>query len=71
MNRLKTPLHLSFLTVLMVLMGSVIGGKTGMVFSFFMAAAMNFFSCRFPDKIVLSCMVPKNSASTNLSIRKD
>jgi heat shock protein HtpX len=53
MNRLKTTLLLSLLTVLMVLMGSAIGGKTGMVFAFFMAAAMNFFSYWFSDKIVL------------------
>ena len=53
MNRLKTTLLLSLLTVLMVMMGSAIGGKTGMVFAFFMAAAMNFFSYWFSDKIVL------------------
>jgi heat shock protein HtpX len=53
MNRLKTTFLLSLLTVLMVLMGSAIGGKTGMVFAFFMAAAMNFFSYWFSDKIEL------------------
>jgi len=53
MNRLKTTLLLSLLTILMVLMGSAIGGKSGMVFAFFMAAAMNFFSYWFSDKIVL------------------
>jgi len=53
MNRLKTTLLLSLLTVLMVLMGSAIGGKSGMVFAFFMAAAMNFFSYWFSDRIVL------------------
>jgi heat shock protein HtpX len=53
MNRLKTTLLLSLLTVLMVLMGSALGGKAGMVFAFFMACAMNFFSYWFSDKIVL------------------
>ncbi|MSM38499.1 MAG: zinc metalloprotease HtpX [Geobacter sp.] len=53
MNQLKTTLLLSLLTVLMVLMGSAIGGKTGMVFAFCMALAMNFFSYWFSDKIVL------------------
>jgi len=53
MNRLKTTLLLTLLTVLMVLMGSAIGGKTGMVFAFFLAAAMNFFSYWYSDKIVL------------------
>ena len=53
MNRLKTTLLLSLLTVLMVLMGSALGGQTGMVFAFFMACAMNVFSYWFSDKIVL------------------
>jgi heat shock protein HtpX len=53
LNRLKTTLLLSLLTVLMVLMGSALGGKTGMVFAFLMAAGMNFFSYWFSDKIVL------------------
>lgn len=53
MNRLKTTILLSLLTVLMVLMGRAIGGETGMVFAFFLAAAMNFFSYWFSDKIVL------------------
>lgn len=54
MNRLKTTFLLSLLTVLMVLMGSAIGGKAGMIFAFFLAAAMNFFSYWFSDKIVLA-----------------
>ena len=53
MNRLKTTLLLSLLTVLMVIMGSAIGGQTGMVFTFLMAAAMNFVFYWFSDKVVL------------------
>ena len=53
LNRLKTTLLLSLLTVLMVLMGSAIGGQSGMVIAFLMALAMNFFSYWFSDKIVL------------------
>ena len=34
MNRLKTTLRLSLVTVLMFLMGSAIGGKSGMVMAF-------------------------------------
>jgi heat shock protein HtpX len=52
-NRLKTTLLLALLTVLMVLVGSAIGGQTGMVVAFLMALAMNFFSYWFSDKIVL------------------
>ncbi len=53
MNRFKTTMLLTLLTLLMVAMGSAIGGKSGMVFAFFMACAMNFFSYWFSDKIVL------------------
>jgi heat shock protein HtpX len=53
MNLLKTTFLLSLLTVLMVLMGSAIGGQGGMFLAFFMALAMNFFSYWFSDKIVL------------------
>ena len=53
MNRLKTTLLLTCLTLLMVAMGSAIGGRNGMVFAFFMACAMNVFSYWFSDKIVL------------------
>ena len=52
-NTLKTTLLLSLLTVLLVTMGAAIGGKGGMFFAFFMAAAMNFGSYWFSDKIVL------------------
>ncbi len=53
LNRLKTTLLLSLLTVLMVLMGGALGGQSGMVFAFLMAAGMNFFSYWYSDKIVL------------------
>ena len=53
MNRLKTTLLLALLTVLLVFMGGAIGGRHGMIFAFFIAAAMNFFSYWFSDKIVL------------------
>jgi len=53
MNRLKTTLLLSLLTILMVSMGSAIGGRSGMVFAFVVALGMNFFSYWFSDRIVL------------------
>ena len=53
MNRLKTTILLTCLTLLLVAMGSAIGGRSGMVFAFFVACAMNFFSYWFSDKIVL------------------
>ena len=53
MNRFKTAVLLTALTLLMVAMGSAIGGRGGMYFAFFMACAMNLFSYWFSDKIVL------------------
>jgi len=53
-NRLKTTFLLTLLTLLMVAMGSAIGGRGGMVTAFFMACAMNFFSYWFSDRIVLA-----------------
>jgi heat shock protein HtpX len=53
MNRFKTAVLLTSLTLLMVAMGSAIGGRGGMYFAFFMACAMNIFSYWFSDKIVL------------------
>jgi heat shock protein HtpX len=53
MNRFKTAVLLTSLTLLMVAMGSAIGGRGGMYLAFFMACAMNLFSYWFSDKIVL------------------
>lgn len=54
LNRFKTTLLLTLLTLLMVAIGNAIGGKTGMVAAFGMAAVMNFASYWFSDRIVLA-----------------
>jgi heat shock protein HtpX len=53
MNRFKTAVLLTSLTLLMVAMGSALGGRGGMYFAFLMACGMNLFSYWFSDKIVL------------------
>ena len=53
MNRIKTTLLLTLLTLLMVAMGSAVGGQTGMLIAFVIAGGMNFFSYWYSDKIVL------------------
>ena len=53
MQNLKTTFLLSLLTVLMVAMGSAMGGRSGMVMAFVIALGMNLFSYWFSDKIVL------------------
>jgi heat shock protein HtpX len=52
-NTFKTTILLSLLTILLVIIGGAVGGKGGMMFAFVMAAAMNFGSYWFSDKIVL------------------
>lgn len=53
MNRFKTAVLLTTLTLLMVAMGSAIGGRGGMYLAFMIACGMNLFSYWFSDKIVL------------------
>jgi heat shock protein HtpX len=52
-NQVKTFLLLAGLTVFLVFMGNLIGGRGGMYIAFIIALAMNFFSYWFSDKIVL------------------
>jgi len=53
MNSMKTALLLGALTGLLLFMGQVLGGRSGMTFALFMAAAMNFAAFFWSDKIVL------------------
>ena len=52
-NQIRTTLLLAMLTVLIVLIGRWLGGAEGMAMALMMAAAMNFASYWFSDKIVL------------------
>jgi heat shock protein HtpX len=54
MNTLKTAFLLTGLTLLLVLAGDYFGGRNGMVIAFLFAAAMNFFSYFYSDKIALT-----------------
>ncbi|MDN3514627.1 MAG: zinc metalloprotease HtpX [Candidatus Brocadia sp.] len=53
MNYFKTTLLLIALTLLLVWVGSMFGGRHGAIFAFAIAIGMNFFSYWFSDKIVL------------------
>lgn len=53
MNTFKTTLLMLALIILFVLVGSLIGGKEGMMWAFMMALIMNGFAYWFSDKIVL------------------
>jgi heat shock protein HtpX len=52
-NQTKTFLLLAGLTVFLIFMGKVLGGRTGMYLAFILALGMNFFSYWYSDKIVL------------------
>jgi heat shock protein HtpX len=52
MNTLKTTFLLTALTLLLVLLGSR-WGENGMILAFILAAAMNFFSYFYSDKLAL------------------
>jgi len=54
MSKLKTYLLLALLTVLLVVIGDLIGGKSGMTIALVMAGVMNFVSYWWSDKIVLA-----------------
>ena len=53
-NRVKTVLLLTGLTIFLIFMGKLLGGRQGMYLAFILALGMNFFSYWFSDKIVLS-----------------
>src|SRR5271169_4761683 len=53
MNTLKTAFLLTGLTLLRVLAGDYFGGQNGMILAFLFAAALNFFSYFYSDKIAL------------------
>jgi heat shock protein HtpX len=53
MNQFKTFFLMLVLTVLLILVGTAIGGRSGAIYAFIIAGLMNFFSYWFSDKIVL------------------
>jgi heat shock protein HtpX len=54
MNTFKTALLLTTLTLFLVFIGAHFGGRNGMIIAFLIAAAMNFFSYFYSDKLALS-----------------
>jgi heat shock protein HtpX len=52
-NNLKTAFLLTAMTVFLVLVGQALGGHNGAIMAFCFAAAMNFFSYFFSDKLAI------------------
>lgn len=53
MNTLRVWLLMGVLTILLVMMGSAMGGRSGATMFFLIAMAMNFFGYYFSDKIAI------------------
>lgn len=53
-NTLKTVFLMALMTVLLLAVGSAIGGKSGLIIAFVFSLLMNFFAYWFSDKIVLA-----------------
>lgn len=53
MNAFKTTILLTALTLILILAGEYLGGTNGALIAFGMAAAMNFFSYFYSDKLAL------------------
>ena len=53
MNLIRTAMLLAFMTALFMGVGYLIGGSSGMMIAFVIAAAMNLFSYWNSDKMVL------------------
>jgi heat shock protein HtpX len=54
MNTFKTAFLLTALTLFLIFLGGQFGGRDGMVLAFFIAAAMNFVSYFYSDKLALA-----------------
>jgi len=52
-NRIKTVFLLAVMTAFVIVVGRILGGRTGMYIAFILAVGMNFFSYWYSDKIVL------------------
>ena len=53
MNTLRTIILMGFMTALMVAVGGILGGKSGVMMAFVLALATNFFGYWFSDSIAL------------------
>ena len=52
-NLMKTAILMAAITALFMAIGSLLGGRTGMMIALIVALGMNFFSYWFSDKLVL------------------
>lgn len=65
MNKFKTTFFLGLLTGLVMLIGYLLGGQSGMMFALIASAAMNFGAYWWSDKLVLSTYGAKPASQTD------
>ena len=65
MKTLKTILLMSVLSILLIMLGGAIGGRSGATFAFIFSLGMNLFSYWFSDKIVLKMYNAKEVSETS------
>jgi heat shock protein HtpX len=65
MNTTKTFLLMGLLTVLLVVVGNLIGGQNGMLMAFLFAMVMNFGTYWFSDKMVLAMYKAQELSETD------
>jgi len=68
MKMLKTTLLLGMLTGILVLVGQIMGGTSGMILAFFFAIIMNFGSYWYSDTIVLKMYKAKEVSSSEAPV---
>lgn len=66
MNTFKSFLLMTVLTIVLIAIGSMIGGRNGMVMALLFAGVMNFVSYWFSDKIVLMMYGAKQIQETEM-----
>ena len=68
-NTFKTAFLLTALTLFLLFVGELMGGRNGLVLALVFAGAMNFFSYFFSDKLALAMYRAKPASREDLPAR--
>ena len=66
-SQIKTVLLLALLSAIIIMLGGLMGGRTGVIFAFGLALIMNVGSYWYSDKIVLSMYRARELAPFSLA----
>lgn len=67
-NQIRTTVLLTIMTVVIMLVGKMIGGNSGMIIALVFAGGMNFFSYWYSDKIVLKMYKAEEATEQEASL---